>query len=133
MGTCLNYWDLVYDVIMDLFCISFRIFYDQQNCMVICLNLIYNFYSSRLTPNFSRDKKLLHVFWNTLYLPNNNNYSIIFKVMFLCCFFTFVFHKFWNTWISKNFKTKNVHFKSLKVTLIARFINSMSFVMTQYQ
>ena len=62
MGTCLNYWDLVYDVIMELLCISFRIFYNQQNCMIICLNLIYNFYSSRLTPNFSRDKKLLHVF-----------------------------------------------------------------------
>ena len=36
--------------------------------MIIRLNLIYNFYSSRLTPKFSRDKKLLHVFWNTLYV-----------------------------------------------------------------
>ena len=35
--------------------------------MIICLNLIYYFYSSRLTSNFSRGKKLLHVFWNTLY------------------------------------------------------------------
>ena len=36
--------------------------------MIICLNLKYYFYSSRLTPNFSRGKKLLHVFWNTLYV-----------------------------------------------------------------
>ena len=35
--------------------------------MIICLYLTYNFYSSRLTPKFSRGKKLLHVFWNTLY------------------------------------------------------------------
>ena len=27
MGMCLNYWDLVYDVKMDLYCISFRIFF----------------------------------------------------------------------------------------------------------
>ena len=67
MGMCLNYWDLVYDVIMDLFCVIFRIFYNQQNCMIICLNLMYYFYSSRLTSNFSKGKKLLHVFWNTLY------------------------------------------------------------------
>ena len=62
MGTCLNERDLVYDVIMDLSCINFRICYNQRNCMIICLNLIYNFYSFGLTPNFSRHKKLLHVF-----------------------------------------------------------------------
>ena len=27
MGTCLNYSDIVYDVIMDLFCVIFRIFF----------------------------------------------------------------------------------------------------------
>ena len=36
--------------------------------MIIGFNLIYNFNSSRLKPNFSREKKLLHVFWNTLYI-----------------------------------------------------------------
>ena len=66
MGTCLNSLDLVYDVTIDLFCIIFRICFNQQNCMITCLNLIYYFYSYRRTPNFSRDKKLLHVFWNTL-------------------------------------------------------------------
>ena len=35
--------------------------------MIICFNLIYNFNSSRLKPSLSRSKKLLHVFWNTLY------------------------------------------------------------------
>ena len=68
MGTCLKYGDLVYDVIIDLFCIIFGIFYNQQNCMNVWLNLIYNFYSSRLKPNFSKGKKLLHVFWNALYI-----------------------------------------------------------------
>ena len=36
--------------------------------MIIGFNLIYNFNSPRLKPNFSRGKKLLHVFWNTLYI-----------------------------------------------------------------
>ena len=35
--------------------------------MVIGLNLMYNFNWFRLNPNLSRSKKLLHVFWNTLY------------------------------------------------------------------
>ena len=52
---------------MDLFGIIFRNFNDQQNCMIIGFNLIYNFNSSRLKPNLSRCKKSLHVFWNTLY------------------------------------------------------------------
>ena len=47
--------------------------------MIICLNLKYNFYSSRLTPNFSRDKKLLHVFWNTLYIGENTR--LIYDIM----------------------------------------------------
>ena len=68
MGTRLKYGDLMYDVIMDLFGIIFRIFCNQQNCMIIGINLIYNFHSSRLKHNFSKGKKLLHVFWNTLYL-----------------------------------------------------------------
>ena len=40
MGTCLKYWDLVYDVIMNLFHIIFRIFNNQQNCTITCFNLI---------------------------------------------------------------------------------------------
>ena len=67
MGMCLKYGDLIYDVIMDLFVIIFRNFYNQQNCMIIGFNLIYNFTLSWLKPYFSRGKKLLHVFWNTLY------------------------------------------------------------------
>ena len=39
--------------------------------MIIGFNLIYNFNSSRCKPNFSRGKKLLHVFWNTPYKYNN--------------------------------------------------------------
>ena len=42
MGTCVKYGDLIYDVIMDLFGIIFMNFYNQQNCMVIGLNLMYN-------------------------------------------------------------------------------------------
>ena len=68
MGTCLKYGYLIYDVIMDLFGIIFMNFYNQQNCMVIGLNLMYTFNLSQLHPNLSRSKKLLHVFWNTLYL-----------------------------------------------------------------
>ena len=43
----------------------------RQNVALLnfCL-CVYNFYWSRLTPKFSRDKKLLHVFWNTLYELN---------------------------------------------------------------
>ena len=67
MGMCLKYGDEIYDVIIDLFCMIFRDFYNQQNCMIIGFNLIYNFNSSRPKPNFSRGKKLLHVFWKTLY------------------------------------------------------------------
>ena len=40
MGICLKYGDLRYDVIMDLFGIVFRNFYNQQNYMVIGFNLI---------------------------------------------------------------------------------------------
>ena len=47
MGTCLNYLDLVYDVTIDLIGIIFMICFNQQHCMIICLNLIYNFYSFR--------------------------------------------------------------------------------------
>ena len=43
--------------------------------MIICLNLMYYFYSSRFTPNLSRGKKLLHVFWNTLYIKVNAIYD----------------------------------------------------------
>ena len=45
MGTCVKYGDLIYDVIiiMDLFGIIFMNFYNQQNCMVIGFNLMYNF------------------------------------------------------------------------------------------
>ena len=68
IGTCLKYGELIYDVIMDLFGIIFRNFYNKRNCMIIGFNLIYNVNSSRLKPNFNRDKKLLHVFWNTLYM-----------------------------------------------------------------
>ena len=48
METCLKYGDFVYDVIIDLFGVVFRIFFNQQNGMVICFNLIYNFYLFRL-------------------------------------------------------------------------------------
>ena len=58
----MKYGDLIYDVIMDLFGIIFRIFYNQENCIIIGFNLVYNFNSSRLKPNFSRGKKLLYVF-----------------------------------------------------------------------
>ena len=68
MGMCMEYGDLVYDVIMDLFGIIFKIFYNQQNSMIICFNFIYNFNLSRLKPNFNKGKKLLRVFWNTLYV-----------------------------------------------------------------
>ena len=61
MGMCLKYGDLIEDVIMDLFGIILRLFYNQQNCMIIGFNLIYNFNSSRLKPNFRRGKKLLHI------------------------------------------------------------------------
>ena len=53
---------------MDLFGIIFRKFNNQQNCVIIGFNSIYNYNSSRLKPNFSRCKKLLHDFWNTLYM-----------------------------------------------------------------
>ena len=62
MVICMKYGDLLYDVIMDLFGIIFKNFYNQQNCMIICFNLIYNFNLSQLKPNFSKGKKLLHVF-----------------------------------------------------------------------
>ena len=62
MGTCLKYGESIYDGIMDSFGIIFRNFYNKQKCMIIGLNLIYNLNSSRLKPNFSRGKKLLHVF-----------------------------------------------------------------------
>ena len=62
MGACLKYGNLIYDVIMDLFGIIFRIFCYQQNCMIIGFNLIFNLNLSQLKHNFSRGKKLLHVF-----------------------------------------------------------------------
>ena len=36
--------------------------------MIIGFHLIYNFNLSWLKHNFSRGYKLLHVFWNTLYM-----------------------------------------------------------------
>ena len=36
--------------------------------MIIGFNLMYHFYLSRLKQNFNRGFKLLHVFWNTLYM-----------------------------------------------------------------
>ena len=39
----MKYGDLIYDVIIDLFGMIFMNFYNQQNCMVIGLNLMYNF------------------------------------------------------------------------------------------
>ena len=68
MGMCLKYGDLIYDVIMDLFGIILRNFNNQQNYMIKGFNLIYVYYSSQLKPDFSRCNKLLHVFWNTLYV-----------------------------------------------------------------
>ena len=62
MVISLKYGDLIYDVIMDLFGIILRNFNNQQNFMVIGFNLMHNFDLSRLQPNFSRGKKLLHVF-----------------------------------------------------------------------
>ena len=44
--------------------------------MIIGFNIIYNFNSSRYKPNNSWGKKLLHVFWNILYVQwkiNNSN------------------------------------------------------------
>ena len=41
--TCLIYDDVIYDVIMDLFCFIFMISYNQQSCVMIDCNLIYNF------------------------------------------------------------------------------------------
>ena len=82
MGMCLKYGDLIYDVIMDLFGIIFRNFYYQENCMIIGFDLIDNFNSYRLKPNFSRGKKLLHVFWNTLYIFNYIIALPIFKQFF---------------------------------------------------
>ena len=58
MGTCLKY----------LFGKIFMNCYIQQNCMIIGLNVMYNFNKSRVYPHFSTGKKLLHVFWNTLYI-----------------------------------------------------------------
>ena len=52
--------------------------------MIICLNLMYYFYSSRVTPNFSRGKKLLHVFWNTLYMYMNTVKELIILIIELC-------------------------------------------------
>ena len=47
--------------------------------MIICLNLMYYFYSSRPTPNFSRGKKLLHVFWNTLYVMTHRCADVVYR------------------------------------------------------
>ena len=54
MGMCLKYDDLIYNVITDIFCIIFRIFYNQQIYVIIYFNLIYNFKLTRLRPSFSR-------------------------------------------------------------------------------
>ena len=56
------------DVITNLIDVNFLNFHNEQKCMIIGLNLMYNFYLSRLKQNFSRGYKLLHVFWNTLYV-----------------------------------------------------------------
>ena len=51
MGMGLKYGDLIYDVIIDLFGIIFRNFYNQQNCMSVRFNYsVYNFNSSRFIP-----------------------------------------------------------------------------------
>ena len=62
MGTCLKYGDLIYDVITELFGKIFMNCYIQQNCIIIGLNVMYNFNKSPVNPNFSTGKKLLHVF-----------------------------------------------------------------------
>ena len=55
--------------------------------MVIGLNLMFNFNKSWLNPNFSRGKKLLHVFLNILYiiirLLSENLSCVAFKISFL--------------------------------------------------
>ena len=61
MGKCLKKDDLIYDVII-IFDIIFMNFYNQQNCTVIGLNLMYNVNWSRLNPYLSRGEKLLRVF-----------------------------------------------------------------------
>ena len=57
MGMCLKYGGIIYDIIMDLFGIIFRNFYNQQNCITIGFNLIYKINSSWFTPNFNRGQK----------------------------------------------------------------------------
>ena len=46
----------------------FYIFHNQQKCIIIGFNLIYNFDLSQQKQNLRRAYKLLHVFWNTLYI-----------------------------------------------------------------
>ena len=56
------------DVITSLTNDNFLYFHNEQKWMIIGFNLMYNFYLSWRKQNFSRGYKLLHVFWNTLYL-----------------------------------------------------------------
>ena len=44
--------------------------------MIIGFNLIYNLTFSWLKQNFNRGYKLLHVFWNTLYIMNKVQLSV---------------------------------------------------------
>ena len=48
--------------------VDFLNFCNQQKYMIIGFHLIYNFNLSWLKHNYSRGYKLLHVFWNTLYM-----------------------------------------------------------------
>ena len=65
---CLIIDDLRNDVITSAMDVDFLNFYNQQKYMIIGFPLIYNFNLSLLKHNFSRSYKLLHVFWNTLYM-----------------------------------------------------------------
>ena len=62
-----------HDVITSLTDVNFLNFHNEQKCMIIGFNLMYIFYLSRRNQNFSRGYKLLHIFWNTLYMNENIN------------------------------------------------------------
>ena len=47
---------------------------------------MYNFYLSRLKQIFSRGYKLLHVFWNTLYVRLLHEYTHIVQIAYKNCF-----------------------------------------------
>ena len=65
---CLIFDDFGNDVITSLIDVNFLYFYNQQKSMIIGFNLICNFNLYWLKQKFSRGYKLLHVFWNTLYV-----------------------------------------------------------------